>query len=117
MRGIQGVEVDSEAGVAGFYVACRLIVIDLADFERIRSLGPGARWVVLSSSRGRSKVPGLLHPAYGRMVVARLIVGARDDERLTYRNGEPFDLRRGNQIVSDGLARFPRRHALPELPR
>lgn len=108
MRGTYGHEVDSAQGVVGFYVAGRLVVLDLEDFDRLQRLAPGAHWLVLDGSRGRVKVPGLRLVDGRRVVAARLIVDAGPFERVTYRSGREFDLRRGNLLVTQGAARVSR---------
>lgn len=113
MRGIEGLEVDDARGVVGFHVAGRLVVVGREDFERLGRLAPGARWLAVDSSRGRLKVPGLRLVDGRRVVAARMIVGAGPFERVTYRNGQAFDLRLENLVVAAGTARVSRRNGWP----
>jgi len=115
-RNAGGVELDADRGLAALYVSGRPTFMHLSDWCRLAAIGPEARWTV-ADSRGR-KFPAIHHPAFGLMQAARLIVGAADWQEIGYRDGDPFNLIRGNLVVKDQsrFRRTLRRRELPPLP-
>lgn len=100
-------------GAVAFMVGGAWVVVDMADWLRLAELGPYLRWT--TGSTGGREVPYLSHPLFGRMIAARVIVGARQDQAVVDRNGNAWDLRRANLIVSPRRFTQPRRVPLPMI--
>lgn len=96
---MQDLEIDPARNLAGFMLSCRFTVLDLDTLEAlVRSLPPGWRWVA-GTSRGR--LYPALHLADGRQVkAARVIAGATEHHEVGTRDGDPFNLTRGNLVLT-----------------
>jgi hypothetical protein len=119
----QGLEVEDDLGLVGFEVGGRTVAIEIDDFLRLLALPDDTRLTVAKSGRlgpggryGRKTCPAALHPRWGTVLLARILVGATETDLVRYRNGEPFDLRRANLIVVPRRARFRRTLPSPVLP-
>lgn len=89
------------------------VTVNREDFEFLRAQGVPARWLVNSNGAHQRYVR--FTPPYGRGLetVARVILNAAPGQRLSYANGDPFDLRRRN-LRLQGAAR-PIRLSAPKL--
>jgi hypothetical protein len=110
---VAGLEVDEPLGLAGFKLAGRFTVLDLADLHRLLTLGPGVRWTT-GTSCGHT-MPMLRFRDRGPVMVARVILGATDWQTVGYRNGDRFDLRRCNLLLHTESRRHPKRWPMPHL--
>jgi hypothetical protein len=110
---VDGLEIDRSLGLAGFKLAGRFTVLDLADLHRLLTLGPGVRWMT-GTSRGQA-MPMLRFRDRGPVMVARVILRATDLQVIGYRNGEPFDIRRTNLILTSETRRRPKCWPMPTL--
>ncbi|MFC3147971.1 hypothetical protein [Piscinibacterium candidicorallinum] len=69
-------------------------LIDRRDFEALQAAGHTGRWFLNLSGQGNPYVR--LQGRSNLLTVARLILGARPEEQVEYRNGSRLDLRREN---------------------
>lgn len=88
-----------------FMVGGDWVAVDAADWLRIAAAG--FHWC--RGLSGGRPVPMIARAGVGRMIVARVIAGAGEWQKVGYRNGDRFDLRRGNLILSARRFAQPRR--------
>jgi hypothetical protein len=110
---VAGLEVDESLGIAGFKLAGRFTVLDLADLHRLLTLGPAVRWTT-GTSCGQA-MPMLRFRYRGPVTAARVILGATDCQTVGLRNGDRFDLRRCNLVLHTESRRHPKRWPMPVL--
>lgn len=107
-------EIDLSRDLAAFWLGSRAVVMNLSDLERIEALENVVRWTTGTSS-GR-RVPVVVLRDHGTSMIARLIVGATEGQEIVYRDGDAFNVTRGNLVVRDVQRRHRRRVPIPTLP-
>ncbi|MCO4095287.1 MAG: hypothetical protein HEQ37_18760 [Acidovorax sp.] len=113
MRGTYSHEFSTDWNLIAFRVAMRDVVIDLDSWESLTASLPHAVWTTDGNRAGL--VPILRTPEHGRMMAARLIAGATDQQEVGYRDGDRFNLTRKNLVLSDTSRKVYRRVPLPVL--
>lgn len=100
--------------MVAFMIAGRVTVMETEDWLRLLALPRDARLVVGARRRGPG-VPVLEHRSWGRVGVARLLLGVSEWERAVPRDGDPFNLLRRNlKVIRAG--HVWRHHPAPTLP-
>lgn len=113
MRGTYDHVHSPDWGLVAFRVAGRDVVMDLDSLESLTATLPHAVWTTCSNWAGLA--PVLRTQEHGRMMVARLIAGATDQQEVGYRDGDRFCLTLRNLVLSDTLRKVYRRVPLPVL--
>ncbi len=100
MRGIRELHYFPDSQTVAFRLGLlSCCALDLTDWQRLETLGESATWTVGRS--GGRPVPMVGLPGQRPAIVARLLLGAGRWQQVRYRNGDAFDLRRGNLILFD----------------
>ena len=113
MRRTYALEVSHEYGLVAFAISGRSIIMELAVWEVLETLGPLAVWTSGKSS-GRL-VPAIEHPDFGVMMAARLVMNATERHEVGYRDGNPWHLVRSNIVMTEESRSHYRRVPLPVL--
>lgn len=105
--------VDEAAGMATLGIDDHLLILDIQDAVMLARRFPGARCgaAKLGGSPGtqRIRIPVLRYSGH-TIRLARALVGAAAGERVRYKQGGPWDLRRSNLLL------WPPRVAAAQVP-